>query len=102
MKMTCRACKRPMNGTAFITQVSIWLGTKLGPLAAQTLIPMIMNYFATKKGFLDDVMATVANNVGFECPQCKKATCWDGTPDGEIRSERSPLLCDDDHDVVSF
>ncbi len=105
MKIICRACKRPMSEAAFVTDIIIFLGKKFGDTALEVVIKQVFSYFTPSRGRVDHVMATFANRFGFECPNCNKTTCWDGTPDDEVKSAGARLDCDackDADDVVHF
>lgn len=106
MRMKCLACKRPMTQTAFLTHLGMLFAKQLGPIAAQGLIRIITNYFGFTKGVFDEIMATVANDLSFECPKCKKATCWEAAPkeedDEELELEKTKLSRDINNDEASF
>lgn len=105
MKIVCRSCKRPMSEAAFAADFIVFLGKKFGDKALELVIHSIFNYFVPSRGRIEDIMALFANRFAFECPNCQKVTCWDGTPDDEVKSTGLSLDCDsckDDEDVVSF
>lgn len=103
MNMKCRACSREMNQAEFLTHLGIWFVKQLGPLAAEGLMRIVMSYFGLTRGILDSVMVATAHDLGFQCPQCKKDTCWDPAPESELKNiSQIQLLYRDDEDVVRF
>ncbi len=93
MRMRCLECKRTMNHSAFFTYLAVRFGKWLGSAIAEALVKMVIGYIAGLRGDADEMMASAANELHFECPKCKKLTCWEGSsqeedpkmlPEGEI------------------
>ncbi len=80
IRMKCLECNRTMTSLIFATHLGVRFAKLLGESVAQSLVAMVMGYIVGLKGLPDNMLAAAANELHFECPQCKKPTCWEGAP----------------------
>jgi hypothetical protein len=100
VRMKCLACNKTMTSLIFATFLGVRFGKWLGESVAQSLVGMVMGYIFGLKGLPDNMLAAAANELHFECPQCKKPTCWEGAPLDEASSTQKVLIQDNADDSV--